>query len=72
MKNRKIFILIIAISIATISAFNVSIKTNENGQSNVSLDNIEALAQETDVPDCVPAKGFCCINGVNIDQIAIE
>ena len=72
MNNKKIFILTAAFSIAVISAFNVSISANESGLSNVSLDNVEALAQETRVPDCVPSKGFCCKNGISSEHISIQ
>ena len=72
MDKKKILILTVACSIAIISAFNVSIKTSERGLSNVSLDNIEALAQETNIPTCVPVRGHCTRNGISSDQIALN
>ena len=64
MTYKKIFILTAAFSIATISALNVSFNANECGLSDVSLDNVEALAQETNTSGCVTIKGFCCENGI--------
>ena len=72
MRNKKIFILIAVFSIATISAFNLSINTSESGLSNVSLDNVEALAQETSMPGCASAKGFCSKNGITVDHISLQ
>ena len=46
MKN-KIFGSIAILAIAAIAAFNMNINTNENGLSEVSLANVEALASET-------------------------
>jgi len=72
MRNKKIFILTTAFSVAVISAFNLSIRISESGLSNVSLDNVEALAQETSIPGCVPSKGFCSRNGISSDHISLK
>jgi len=72
MRNKKIFIFLAALSIAVISAFNLSINTSESGLSNVSLDNVEALAQESNGPKCIQVKGLCCSNGLWSNHISIE
>ena len=72
MTYKKIFILTAAFSIALISALNVSINANESGLSNVSLDNVEALAQETSIPDCIPTKGYCYKNGMKSEYISLS
>jgi hypothetical protein len=73
MKNKKInFFLIFALSLAALAAFNMSINSGKNVISNISLENVEALAQETSVPDCMPTKGFCYVNGIKTNHIAIE
>ena len=72
MSNKKIFILTAAFSIAIISAFNVSINTSESGLSNVSLDNVEALAQESNGFKCIQVRGLCCSNGLWSDHISIQ
>jgi hypothetical protein len=48
--------------IAIVFVLNINIHTNENERSDVSLDNIEALAQEVEFPGCVSAKGYCIRN----------
>ena len=73
MKNKKInFFLIFALSLAALAAFNMSINSGKNVISNISLENVEALAQETSVPDCVPARGFCCKNGISAERLSVE
>jgi hypothetical protein len=47
MKNKKLFGSIAVLAIAAMAAFNMNINADENGLSNVSLDNVEALANET-------------------------
>ena len=72
MSNKKIFILIAAFLIATISTFNVSINSNERGLSNVSLNNVEALAQESGSPSCVSIRGYCYVNGLKSEHTSFQ
>ena len=44
--KRKILGSIAVLAIAALTAFNVNINTQENGLSDISLDNVEALATE--------------------------
>ena len=66
MKTRNIKKLIVGlafIAVAAIAAWNVSINSNENGLSDVSLANVEALAREPDVLQCYDTKlHICCCN----------
>ncbi len=71
MNKKKLFSFIIILSIATLAAFNISINSNENGLSYVSLDNVEALAQETSTPTCIMARGYCTRNGTT-SYLALE
>jgi hypothetical protein len=63
MNKKKLFSSIVIISIATLAAFNMNINSDENGISDVSLDNVEALAQETAPLTCIKVRGYCTING---------
>ena len=45
--KKKILGSIAVFAIAAIAAFNVNVNTKVDGLSNVSLDNVEALAQES-------------------------
>ena len=47
MNKKKIFGSIAVLAIAALAAFNVNINTQEDGLSDVSLNNVEALASET-------------------------
>ena len=48
MKNNKVLGSIAVLAIAALTAFNVNMNSQENGLSDVSLDNVEALANEND------------------------
>ena len=72
MNKKKILGSIAILAIAALAAFNVNININKNLLSGFSLDNIEALAQESGSPKCVPSKGFCFKNEVKIDHISIQ
>ncbi|MDR2913987.1 MAG: NVEALA domain-containing protein [Tannerella sp.] len=51
--NKKFFFGSIAVlAIAALTAFNVNVNSQEDGLSDVSLDNIEALAQESGRVTC--------------------
>ena len=47
MNKKKIFGSIVVLAIAVIAAFNVNVNTKEEGLSDISLANVEALAKET-------------------------
>ena len=72
MNKKMLFNLMSAFSIAIISAFNVSINAIESRLSNFSLDNVEALAQEADIPDCMPAKGICVYKEIYMDHQSLK
>jgi len=72
MNKKRLFSSITIFTIAILAAFNTSINTNENGLSDISLDNVEALAQESNTPDCVSAKGFCIENTIRTDHVALK
>jgi hypothetical protein len=47
MNKKKIFGSLVVLAIVAIAAFNVSVSSQNNIFSDVSLDNVEALASET-------------------------
>ena len=62
--KKKIFGSLAVFAIAAIATFNVNVNTQDNGLSDVSLDNVEALAQEaveaTITCNQNPGKGAMC------------
>ena len=50
--KKKIFGSIAVLAIAVIATFNVNVNAQESGLSDVSLDNVEALASETSSGHC--------------------
>jgi len=52
MNKNKIFGSIAVLAIAAMIAFNVSIYSQEKGLSDITLANVEALAQNEDDADC--------------------
>lgn len=61
--KKKFFGSLAIIAIAAMTAFNVNIKANEDGLSDILLDNIEALAQES-IHGKYQTMGYCS-NGLN-------
>jgi hypothetical protein len=62
--RKKNFASIVVLAIATMVAFNVNINTQENGLSNVSLENVEALATESSPGAwCCGWLDFCGVYG---------
>ena len=60
MNKKKILIVIALSAIASFSLFHLKMNTNESRLTDVSLENVDALAQESgNPPDCFQAKGFC-------------
>ncbi|MDR1340072.1 MAG: hypothetical protein LBK58_08490 [Prevotellaceae bacterium] len=72
MKRKKLFIFSAILAIATLAAINASVYTNRNELSDISLDNIEALAEEIDLSDCSPVRGICHKYGITYHNIAFE
>ena len=62
MKRRKIFCIIAMLGFISLAVFNLNIYSVKIGWTDVFLENVEALAQESDIPDCVPLKGICYKN----------
>ena len=64
---KKIFFGSIAVlAIAAMAAFNVNMNTQENGLSDVSLANIEALASETHI---YCPKGVTVLCGIDQESL---
>ena len=57
MINKKIIGSIAVLAIAAITAFNVNVNTQETRLSDVSLDNVEALASESSAYFCLNLSG---------------
>ena len=72
MNKRKISVIITFLALAFLAAFNMNIQSKKNGLSDVLLNNIEVLAQESNELECVLVKGFCVIDQVRIDHLALE
>ena len=64
--------LLAVLIITTTSVLHININTNENGLSDISLNNIEALAQEAGGPECQPSKGYCTNNGIKSEQSSFK
>jgi len=58
--KKKILGSIAVLAIAALTAFNVSINSQENGLSDISLNNVEALASEHPLGECVYEPGAKC------------
>ncbi|GHT15086.1 hypothetical protein FACS189426_22330 [Bacteroidia bacterium] len=66
--NKKILFGIAALAIATVSVVNVNFNSQSNNLSDVSLANVEALAQEADYTcNCNPffQSETCCTIHIN-------
>jgi hypothetical protein len=72
MNRKRLFIFLTALSIVMMATLNAGICINKSELSDVSLDNVEALANESDPPNCTPVKGICHANGVTYNRIALE
>ena len=55
--KKKFFGSIVVLAIAAIAAFNVNVNTQWKGLSDISLQNIEALASEVDAEFCTQSSG---------------
>jgi hypothetical protein len=71
--NKKSVLLIVVFCVASfITVLNVNIQSDIIQFSDVSLDNVEALAQESDEPDCVQIKGVCFGKVGEFDRLAFK
>jgi len=60
MKRKIITITIVVSAVVSFAVFNVSNNPDNIKFTDISLDNVEALAQESGEPECVHIKGICC------------
>jgi hypothetical protein len=74
MNRKKIIYSLSMLALTALAAYNASINIRENGMSDISLSNVEALAQESDIPGCIPVKGTCYTNsnGIKLYHITLE
>jgi hypothetical protein len=67
--NTKIIYSIAVLAVAVLAAVNVRVNTRGNGLSDVSLANVEALAEESSgkgtLMGTVDGKRYCCCPGTN-------
>ena len=59
MNRKKLFCFIVLSSVLAFSAFHLNIHSNKIAITDSLLENVEALAQESNIPDCSPLKGYC-------------
>ena len=59
MKRKNMFVIMALSAVAAFAVFNVSIHWDNVKISDISLDNVEVLAQESSEPDCALVKGVC-------------
>ena len=62
MKKKKKFAIIFLIALVSLTSFDLTIKSKKNKITDVSLINVEALAQESNETKCVLIKGYCMID----------
>lgn len=72
MNKKRLLNCIAIVAIAISAALNTSINTGENGLSDISLDNVEALAQESNNINCMATKGFCVKNGMKDNYVSFD
>ena len=72
MNKKSIFIGIIFIAAMLIAVFNVNIRGDKTRLTDVSLDNIDALAQEGADTRCINVKGFCQTPEITTDRLSFE
>ena len=74
MNRKKIAGITALLAVALITAFHVKMITFEGRLTDVSLDNIEALAQDESgmPPNCIQVKGFCLTNNIQYNHLAFE
>ena len=73
MNRKKILGIVILITVVSLAVFNMNIPADKSASNDVSLLNVEALAQqETDPPDCVQIRGFCQTPTYSTDQLGFK
>ena len=68
--KKKLFSSIVAMVVTVITVYNVSLSTKGDGLSDISLANVEALAQES-----IPAQAcayYCCSNAGSTCEVKAE
>ena len=73
MKRKKMYCVILLIAVVIVAAYNMNIHSDKIKLTDVFLDNVEALAQESDnPPECVPLKGVCIIYDFSTDYLTFK
>lgn len=72
--KRKKFLIVVALSaIASLSVFHLKMNTSECGLTDISLENVDALAQESGPPsDCIQVLGACYDIIMNYDYLSFN
>jgi len=71
MNKKKIFSSIAVLAIAAMAAFNANVNIQDNGLSDIVLNNIEALGTSEDDGSvrCCPDKGdTCAVGSTNVSD----
>ena len=73
MNRKKILVITVLMTVFFLAAFHVKLNSSDSRLIDVSLDNINALAQESNnPPNCYQAKGFCVINDMKYDYLEFD
>ena len=72
MKKKKKFAIIFLIALVSLTSFDLTIKSKKNKIADVSLINVEALAQESNEHKCVLIKGYCIIDILSNDHLSFQ
>ena len=72
MKRKSIIITIVMSAVVSFAVFNVSNHPDNIKFTDISLDNVEALAQESGEPDCVPLRGVCYNNIFSVEYLKFQ
>ena len=63
---------IVMSAVVSFAVFNVSNRPDNIKFTDIFLDNVEALAQESSEPTCVPLKGFCSKTIVSVEFLVFQ
>ena len=74
MNRKKILFIITLLTIMSLTVFHLKMNKSVSKITDISLSNMNALAQESDtLADCISVKGFCVINdNVHTDQMGFK
>ena len=73
MKRKKIFFIITLLAITSLAAFHLKINTSGRGLMDISLSNVDVLAQESGTPpSCVQVRGLCVDKNIQYDYLSFE